>query len=77
MPTCPYYLHIQLMDGTTIDISAYTSLHASVEAVRDMFAQLPAVYQSADIVDNYTGEVVYTLSTKIIIDLDEYNPYHI
>lgn len=77
MPTCPYYLHIQLMDGTTIDISAYTSLHASVEAVRDMFSQSPAVYQSADIVDNYTGEVVYTLSTKIIIDLDEYNPYHI
>ena len=77
MPTCPYYLHIQLMDGTTIDISAYTSLHASVEAVRDMFAQSPAEYASVDIVDNYTGEVVYTLSTKIIIDLDEYNPYNI
>ena len=77
MPTCPYYFHIQLRDGTTVDISAYTSLHASVEAVRDMFAQSPEVYQSADIVDNYTGEVVYTISTKIIIDLDEYNPYNI
>lgn len=77
MPTCPYYFHIQLMDGTTVEISAYTSLHASVEAVRDMFAQSPAVYQSAEIVDNYTGEVVYTLSTKIIIDLEEDNPYNI
>ena len=77
MPTCPYYLHIQLNDGSTIDISAYTSLHASVEAVRDMVAESPTKYASVDIVDNYTGEVVYTISIQIIIDLDEYNPYHI
>ena len=77
MPTCPYYLHIQFNDGSVINISAYASLHASVEAVRDMVAESPAEYASVAIVDNYTGEVVYTISTKIIIDLDEYNPYHI
>ena len=79
--TFPYTCTFTYADGSQIHISTPMSLAAVIHCVRETVKEFPETVSNIDVVDNYTGEVVYTISAKssviTIVEIEEYNPYDV
>lgn len=77
--TFPYNFTITFADGAQITADTPMSLSAATHYAREFVKNYPEVVSNVDVVDNYTGEVVYTISAKVsvivTVEIEEYNPY--
>ena len=79
MFTYPYNFAITYACGTKICADTALSLTAATNYARELVKSAPEVVSNVDVIDNYTGEVVYTISAKVnvivSVEIEEYNPY--
>lgn len=76
--TCPYTLIITYTDGEQISVGTPFSLSAATHFAEEMVKENLTAIEAVEIVDNYTGEIVYSVKANIRIDIDIeiYNPYN-
>ena len=76
--TFPYNLVITYTDGEQICADTPISLAAATHFAESMVKENLSAVEAIEIVDNYTGEIVYSVKANIRIDVDIeiYNPYN-
>ena len=76
--TLPYTLVITYTDGEQISAETPMSLSMATHFAENMVKENPIAIEAVEIVDNYTGELVYSVKANIRIDIDFeiYNPYN-
>lgn len=76
--TFPYNLVITYTDGEQISADTPMSLAAATHFAESMVKENLSSVEAIEIVDNYTGELVYSVKANIRIDVDIeiYNPYN-
>lgn len=76
--TFPYTFVITYTDGEQISANSPMSLSAATHSAEDMVKENLNAIEAIEIVDNYTGEIVYSVKANIRIDVDIeiYNPYN-
>ena len=74
----PYTFVITYTDGEQISANSPMSLSAATHSAEDMVRGNLTAIEAVEIVDNYTGEIVYSVKANIRIDVDIeiYNPYN-
>lgn len=75
----PYLLAIHYNDGSIVNTDTPLSLSMAAMFAKDLVTSNLDEIESVDVIDNYTGEVVYTIKAniRIEIDLEVYNPYNL
>lgn len=75
--TFPYNFIITYTDGEQISADTPMSLAAATHFAESMVKENLSSVEAIEIVDNYTGELVYSIKANIRIDVDieVYNPY--
>lgn len=80
MFTCPYNITITYACGAEICVDTTLSLTAATNYARELVKSAPEMVSNVEVIDNYTGEVVYTISAKVnvivSVEIEEYNPYN-
>lgn len=76
--TLPYNFVITYTDGEQISVDTPLSLSMVTRFAENMVKENLDVIEAIEIVDNYTGEIVYSVKANIRIDVDIeiYNPYN-
>ena len=76
--TFPYNFVITYTDGEQISADTPMSLSVATRFAEDMVRGNLRAIEAIEIVDNYTGEIVYSVKANIRIDVDIeiYNPYN-
>ena len=76
--TFPYNFVITYTDGEQISADTPMSLAAATHFAESMVKENLSSVEAIEIVDNYTGEIVYSVKANIRIDIDIeiYNPYN-
>lgn len=78
--TLPYTLVITFIDGEQISAETPLSLSMATHFAECMVKESLTAIEAVEIVDNYTGEIVYSVKTniriRIDIDFEIYNPYN-
>ena len=76
--TLPYNFVITYTDGEQISADTPMSLSMATHFAENMVKENLTAIEAVEIVDNYTGEVVYSVKANIRIDIDIeiYNPYN-
>ena len=74
----PYTFVITYTDGEQISADTPMSLSMATHFAENMVKENLTAIEAVEIVDNYTGEVVYSAKANIRIDIDIeiYNPYN-
>lgn len=74
----PYTFVITYTDGEQISADTPMSLSMATHFAENMVKENLTAIEAVEIVDNYTGEVVYSVKANIRIDIDIeiYNPYN-
>ena len=80
MFTYPYNITITYACGAEICADTTLSLTAATNYARELVKSAPEMVSNVEVIDNYTGEVVYTISAKVnvivSVEIEEYNPYN-
>lgn len=76
--TFPYTFVITYTDGEQISANSPMSLSAATHFAEDMVKENLTAIEAVEIVDNWTGEIVYSVKANIRIDIEFniYNPYN-
>ena len=76
--TFPYTLVVTFTDGEQSSVDTPMSLSVATRFAEDMVKENLDVIEAIEIVDNYTGELVYSFKANIRIDIafEVYNPYN-
>ena len=76
--TLPYNLLVTFTDGGQSSVDTFMSLSIATRFAEDMVKENLDAIEAIEIVDNYTGEIVYSVKANIRIDVDIeiYNPYN-
>lgn len=76
--TFPYTFVITYTDGEQISANSPMSLSAATHFAEDMVKENLTAVEAVEIVDNWTGEIVYSVKANIRIDIEFniYNPYN-
>lgn len=76
--TLPYILIITFADGEQISAETPMSLSMATHFAENMVKENLTAVEAVEIVDNWTGEIVYSVKANIRIDIDFeiYNPYN-
>lgn len=76
--TFPYNFVITYTDGEQISADTPMSLAMATRFAESMVKENLSAVEAIEIVDNYTGEIVYSAKANIRIDVDIeiYNPYN-
>ena len=76
--TFPYNFVITYTDGEQISADTLMSLSMATHFAENMVKENLDAVEAVEIVDNYTGEIVYSVKANIRIDVDIeiYNPYN-
>ena len=81
MFTYPYNFSITYACGAKISADTTLSLTAAAHYARELVQSAPDAVSNVDVIDNYTGEVVYTISAKVsvitTVEIEEYSPYNV
>lgn len=74
----PYTFNITYTDGEQISAKSPMSLAAATHFAEQMVKENLTSVAGVEIVDNWTGEIVYSVKANIRIDItfDIYNPYN-
>jgi hypothetical protein len=77
--TFPYNFAITFTDGEQSSVDIPLSLSMATRFAEDMVRENLDVIEAIEIVDNYTGELVYSVKANIRIDIsfETYNPYNV
>lgn len=76
--TFPYTFVITYTDGEQISANSPMSLAAATHFAEEMVKENLTAVEAVEIVDNWTGEIVYSVKANIRIDIEFniYNPYN-
>ena len=76
--TLPYTFVVTFTDGEQISAETPMSLSMATRFAENMVKENLNAIEAIEIVDNYTGEIVYSVKANIRIDVDieVYNPYN-
>lgn len=76
--TLPYNFVITYTDGEQISADTPMSLSMATHFAENMVKENLTAIEAVEIVDNYTGEIVYSVKANIRIDIafEIYNPYN-
>lgn len=76
--TFPYTLVVTFADGDQSSVDTPMSLSVATRFAEDMVKENLRAIEAIEIVDNYTGEIVYSVKANVRIDVDIeiYNPYN-
>ena len=76
--TFPYNFVITYTDGEQISADTPMSLSAATHFAEDVVKGNLRAIEAVEIVDNWTGEIVYSVKANVRIDVDIeiYNPYN-
>ena len=76
--TLPYNFVITYTDGEQASADTPMSLSVATRFAESMVKENLRAIEAIEIVDNYTGEIVYSVKANIRIDVDIeiYNPYN-
>lgn len=76
--TFPYTFVITYTDGEQISADTPMSLSMATHFAENMVKENLTAVEAVEIVDNYTGELVYSFKANIRIDIafEVYNPYN-
>lgn len=76
--TLPYTFVITYTDGEQISADTPMSLSMATHFAENMVKENLSTFEAIEILDNYTGEIVYSVKANIRIDVDIeiYNPYN-
>ena len=76
--TLPYNFVITNTDGEQASADTPMSLSVATRFAESMVKENLSAIEAIEIVDNYTGEIVYSVKANIRIDVDIeiYNPYN-
>lgn len=76
--TFPYTLVVTFADGEQSSVDTPMSLSMATHFAEDMVKENLDIIEAIEIVDNYTGELVYSVKANIRIDIafEVYNPYN-
>ena len=76
--TLPYNFVITYTDGEQASADTPMSLSVATRFAESMVKESLSAIEAIEIVDNYTGEIVYSVKANIRIDVDIeiYNPYN-
>ena len=76
--TLPYTFVVTFTDGEQISAETPMSLSMATRFAENMVKENLNAIEAIEIVDNYTGEIVYSVKANIRIDVDIeiYNPYN-
>ena len=76
--TFPYNFVITYTDGEQISADTPMSLAMATHFAENMVKENLNAIEAIEIVDNYTGEIVYSVKANIRIDvnIEIYNPYN-
>lgn len=76
--TFPYNFVITYTDGEQISADTPMSLAAATHFAESMVKENLSAVEAIEIVDNWTGEIVYSVKANIRIDIEFniYNPYN-
>lgn len=76
--TLPYNFVITYTDGEQASADTPMSLSVATRFAESMVKENLSAIEAIEIVDNYTGEIVYSVKANIRIDVDIeiYNPYN-
>lgn len=77
--TFPYTFVITYTDGEQISVETLKSLSVATRLAEEQVRKNLDNIEAIEIVDNYTGEIVYSVKANIRIDitLETYNPYNV
>ena len=81
MNVCPYCMMVTYADGDEVVVHILKNLPSAIQFCKEFVQEYPETVSKIDVIDNSTGEVVYTISAKVsvitIVEIEEYNPYDI
>ena len=74
----PYTFVITYTDGEQISADTPMSLSMATHFAENMVKENLRTFEAVEIVDNYTGEIVYSIKANIRteVDIEIYNPYN-
>lgn len=76
--TLPYTIIVTYTDGEQVSADTCLSLSMATYFAENMVKENLRIFEAIEIVDNYTGEIVYSIKANIRTDIDFeiYNPYN-